>query len=96
MSVNSSSSTKSVTLTAKRADSFVESIGVNTHLDTSSSYNDFKNLVRPRLLDLGVRYIRDGALTRPGMNADSPYYQRLRELASDGIKFTLITSIDTS
>jgi uncharacterized protein YkwD len=96
MSVNSSSSTKSVTLTAKRADSFVETIGVNTHLDTSSSYNDFKNLVKPRLLDLGVRYVRDGALTRPGMNADSPYYQRLRELASNGIKFSLITSIDTS
>ena len=65
---------------AQQADDVVESIGVNTHLGyTDTPYNDFAT-VRQRLDELGIRYIRDGvSLRRPDV------YERLRELAADGI-----------
>ncbi len=70
---------------ARSANSFVESIGVNTHtyyLDTS--YNNF-SLVEQRLQELGVRHIRENLV------ANVPYqYERLNKLAADGIHSTLI------
>lgn len=46
---------------ARSADSFVEAIGVNTHLGyTDTVYRDHSTIIRPRLLELGVRHIRDG------------------------------------
>ncbi len=46
---------------AKSADAFVDSIGVNTHLDyTESPYARFNDLIKPKLKELGVRHIRDG------------------------------------
>ncbi len=46
---------------ARSADSFVESIGVNTHLGyTDTVYRDYNTVIRPRLIELGVRHIRDG------------------------------------
>ncbi len=73
-------------VTAKSADSFVESIGVNVHLGyTDTPYVSSFSTVEQRLGELGVRHVRDGIA--PGETA---HYQRLHELAALGIKSTLI------
>ncbi len=79
------------------ADHFIDTIGINTHLHyTDTVYNKFDDVIKPNLVDLGVRHVRDGAMTYDGINADSFYYQRVRELANQGIRFTFITqSLDT-
>ena len=70
---------------AREADGVVESIGVDTHLGyTDTPYNDFP-LVRQRLQELGIRYIRDGVSQN---RAD--VYSRLRTLAGDGIRLDVI------
>jgi hypothetical protein len=70
---------------AREADGVVESIGVNTHLGyTDTPYNDFP-LVRQRLQELGIRYIRDGISQNR-----SDVYSRLRTLAGDGIRLDVI------
>ena len=70
---------------AQPADAVVESIGVNTHLGyTDTPYDDFP-LVRQRLQELGIRYIRDGvSQERPDV------YARMRELAAAGIHLDAI------
>ena len=46
---------------ATRADAFVDSIGVNTHVGYGDSpYGDVEGLLKPSLKYLGVRHIRDG------------------------------------
>ncbi len=72
---------------ARPADEFVDSIGVNTHLyyDSSTYYRDYNSLIKPKLQQLGVRHIRDGA-TR-NLNG---YMNRLQELETFGIRSTLI------
>lgn len=46
---------------ARPADDFVDSIGVNTHVNyTDTAYGDFE-LVKSKLEDLGIRHIRDKA-----------------------------------
>ena len=48
--------------TAKRADAFVETIGVNVHLNyLNTAYANYKEVIKPRLQELGIRHIRDGA-----------------------------------
>ncbi len=77
---------------ARPADSLVDTVGVNIHLHyTDTIYDRFDSLIKPRLLDLDVRHVRDGVYTYPGVNEDTFYYQRLRELADEGIEFNLIT-----
>ncbi len=69
---------------AKSADSFVDSIGVATHLRyTDTSYGKFSEIVEPRLQELGIRHIRDGG-------SDPTMYAKMRELATDGIRSTLV------
>jgi hypothetical protein len=70
---------------ATPADAVVESIGVNTHLGyTDTPYNDFA-LVRQRLRELGIRYIRDS------VSQDRPdVYAKMRELAGDGVHLDAI------
>lgn len=70
---------------ARPADAVVESIGVNTHINYSDTqYNNF-TLVRQRLNELGIRYIRDHiSLKRPDV------YSRMRTLAGDGIGVNVI------
>jgi hypothetical protein len=78
---------------AKSADSFIDTIGISVHgyyIDTA--YGNFDGIVKPRLFELGIRHVRDGALT-VGYNYNSPYYQHCRTLAARGIKFNLATSI---
>jgi hypothetical protein len=70
---------------ASGADTFVDSIGVNTHtFYTDTAYNDFE-AIKAKLAELGVRHIRENlALDRPDQ------YERLNELAATGVKSTLI------
>jgi hypothetical protein len=73
--------------TARTADSFVDSIGVNVHLGFYDTpyYGEFPT-VKQRLLELGVRHVRD-ELTP---DAGEEQYEALNELASAGIGSTLI------
>jgi hypothetical protein len=73
--------------TAKSADAFVNSVGVNIHLHyTNSPYGNFA-AVKTALANLGIRHIRDG-LTDTTLTA---HYEHLNELGKLGIKSTLIT-----
>lgn len=74
--------------TAKSADSFVDSVGVNVHIHYNDTpYGDFDSLRRV-LKDLGVRHIRDGVIDTTWQ----PFYDRLNELGRLGIKADLVTS----
>jgi hypothetical protein len=67
------------------ADDVVESIGVNTHIGyVDTHYDDFP-MVRQRLRELGIRYIRDHiSQGRPDV------YSRMLQLAADGIRLDAI------
>jgi hypothetical protein len=73
---------------ARPAASFLDSLGINTHVNyLDTAYGRFAEIVRPRLVELGIRHIRDGSLP------DVPlYYDRLRELGNLGIRSTLIAT----
>ncbi len=49
-------------VTAKQADAFVDSIGVNIHLGYDNAGNPYQNfpLVKARLQEMGIRHTRDG------------------------------------
>jgi hypothetical protein len=70
---------------ASAADSFVDSIGVNTHtFYTDTAYGDFE-AIKAKLAELGVRHIRENlVLERPDQ------YERLNELTAMGVRATLI------
>ncbi len=69
---------------AKSAYSFIDSIGVVTHLRYSDTgYGYFTDVVAPRLQELGIHHIRDGG-------HDPAFYQKLTQLAQAGIKATLV------
>jgi hypothetical protein len=68
---------------AASANSFVESIGINTHVNyDNTAYGNYAGLVKPSLLYLGVRHIRDGLADDNFML--NPY----RDLHNEGIKLT--------
>jgi len=69
---------------ARTADSFVDSIGVVTHLGyTGTSYGNYNGIIKPRLQELGVRHIRDGGKGKA-------MFDKLNDLATIGIKSTLV------
>lgn len=75
---------------AKMSDSFVETIGVNTHLHfRNSAYIDQYPLVKEKLSDLGVRHARNGAILSSSSNTNDLFYGRVRELADLGIRFDM-------
>jgi hypothetical protein len=75
---------------AKSADAFVDSIGANVHLAYfDTGYGNFE-LIKKRLLDLGVRHLRDGALLTTDVSYNNVFYGRLKDLAESGIRFDLI------
>jgi len=74
--------------TAKSANAFVDSVGINVHLHDGNTLYAHFDLVEKALKDLGVRHIRDGLIDTQW----TPYYDRLNELGKLGIKSTLITS----
>jgi hypothetical protein len=68
---------------AVHADRFVDAISVQTHLGHQSIYStSWSTIVRPRLLELGIRHVRERMF-------DSETVQsRMKELAANGIKLT--------
>lgn len=72
--------------TARTAESFVDSIGVNTHTYYTNTkyYQDFATITQ-RLKELGVRHIRENLVPNR-----SDQYRMLNALAAQGIKSTLI------
>lgn len=69
------------------ADAFVDSIGVNTHLSyIDTSYSNYTALIKPRLIESGIRHIRDACPTPQ----QSEFQQRLVDLGNCGIRSLLI------
>ena len=75
---------------ALMADLAADLPGVNTHVNYLGSIYDsgYASIVKPRLLELGVRHIRDN----PGGDSDNKTKDRYRELAANGIKLCLTTN----
>ncbi len=68
---------------ARSAASFLDSVGINTHIHYyDTSYSNF-SLIKQRLQELGIRHIRDGG-------SDPTWIQRINELAGVGIKSTIV------
>lgn len=70
---------------ARSASAFIDSLGINTHLryTDDTSYGRFDDVIEPRLIELGIRHIRDG-----GNNAG--LFEKLNRLAMSGIRSTLV------
>jgi hypothetical protein len=66
------------------ADSFVESIGVNTHWASSNVYNQSYTSLRTKLSESGIRYIRDGTFHAGYARINDLYY-------NFGIKTNMLT-----
>ena len=82
---------------ARRAHDFIESIGLGVHLDyRDTAYGKFDSVIKPKLIELGVRHLRDGAYTSSKHKRDHPYYESCRELAAEGMRFSLMISFQTS
>jgi hypothetical protein len=73
---------------AEMADRIVDMIGVNTHVGFRGTIYDtgFATIVKPRLLELGVRHIRDS----PGPAGDALVKGRYVDLAQNGIRVLMI------
>ena len=78
--------------TARSADAFVDSVGVNIHLHyADTSYSNFAR-VQQALQNLGIRHVRDGLIDTRWKE----YYDRHNQLGRMGIKGTFITAPDQS
>jgi hypothetical protein len=64
------------------SDSFVNSISMQLHLGQGGIYDQFTTIVKPRLLELGVRHIRERMFNDAGTQAQA------QDLAASGIKMT--------
>jgi hypothetical protein len=81
---------------AMRAADFVDSIGVNVHLGyTDTPYWDFE-LVKSRLVELGVRHVRDGLPSPAALEVPDTITSRFKELGELGIRSTLIVGYEPS
>jgi hypothetical protein len=82
---------------ARPADTFVESVGVNTHLHYTGTVYDsgFDRIIRPKLIGLGIRHVRDGAYTYDAAGASTAFNRRCRSLAAAGIRFDFLTTFRT-
>lgn len=70
--------------TARSAYSFIDSMGVVTHLRyLDTSYVNYDGIIKPRLQELGIRHIRDGG-------SDAGFFYRVNDLANSGIRSTLV------
>jgi len=69
------------------ADSFVDSIGTNTHLNMVGKIYDtgYATIIKPRLIELGLRHIRDNVT-----GGWTTYFAKVNELGRAGIKFNYI------
>lgn len=82
----------SVHVQARPADSLVNSIGLNVHLSyfRTTYGTGWDNIVKPKLLALGVRHLRDQGSVTPDDGWMRTVYGRMNELASAGVKFNLV------
>lgn len=70
---------------ARSANSFIDSLGIVTHLRyTDTSYGRYSDVVEPRLLELGIRHIRDGG-------NDPQLFEKLNRLGNLGIRSTFVS-----
>jgi hypothetical protein len=70
---------------ARPADAFVDFVGVNTHLGYyDTAYADHEGILKPRLLELGVRHIRDGTY-------NDDVLRKYLDLGRHGIRLLFIT-----
>lgn len=74
---------------AKRAFDFLDSVGVNTHLNYTDKVYGKWLMVKEKILELGAKHVRDVAYTH-GVHLS--FYRRLSELVQTGIKLNLLTS----
>ncbi len=74
---------------ALMADCVADAPGVNTHLNYLGTIydNGYASIIKPRLLELGIRHIRDN----PGGDSDNKTKGRYIELARSGIRLLLGT-----
>jgi hypothetical protein len=77
---------------ARPADSLVNSLGLNVHLSYfQTTYGTgWQSIVKPKLIELGVRHLRDHGDVVPGDSWMRTVYGRMGELAAAGIKFNLV------
>jgi hypothetical protein len=77
---------------ARAAASVLDQTGVCVHLAyLRTPYGEFDTIIRPRLLESGIRNLRDFALTRGAkIGPEAEYQRRLRVLAGDGFRFSLL------
>lgn len=78
---------------ARSAESFIDSIGVNTHINYQAYKESYDSIVKPKLQALGVRHVR-----QPFGDAGSDFTQlvgRFNDLSNGNpaIKFNLISSL---
>jgi hypothetical protein len=79
--------TTMLTETATPARAFVDSIGVVTHFAYADTpYGNRFETVAQRLIDLGVRHVRDGVVL-----GDTLVCERERSLATHGVRFSYVT-----
>lgn len=72
---------------ARMADEAANAVGINTHLSFLDTYGPvWKTIIRPRLLESGIRHIRDGVTTFPEVN------DQFRDLAAQGVTGLLVNS----
>jgi hypothetical protein len=81
-----------VTLPARNADAFVQSVGLNLHVSYFRTVygTGWETIVKPRLLTLGVRHVRDAGAVVASDDWMQTVYGRMGELATAKIKFNLI------
>jgi hypothetical protein len=78
---------------AKRADDFVESMGIGSHLNRVNWPNypeneQWDSFGKPRLLELGIRHLRSGCQRGLGNSLTTEVINRYNALCSAGIKLT--------
>lgn len=79
------------TETATSADGLLNSIGIETKLTNLSGVygTGWSSIVKPKLIALGVRHLRDEGATVKSNSWMQVVYGRMKELAPYGIKFNL-------
>ncbi len=77
---------------ARSADDFVNSIGTNLHLSyfRTAYGTGWATIIKPKLLALGVRHVRDGGSVVDDDRWMETVYGRMKDLADQGIRFDLI------
>lgn len=82
----------SVHVQARPADSLINSIGLNVHLSyfRTTYGTGWDNIVKPKLIALGVRHLRDHGDVVADDGWMRTVYGRMNELVASGIKFNLV------